>query len=201
MSFLLRVLAVMGLSFAGVGSASAAPITFTGSAVNMSALGDTIGTQFDHLNVHTFGPATFDLTHAVPTTVTLGTFDFIVGINALVPQAGYQYTLNVPMTVNGVAGTVSQPFVIDISYSDTLTLQTGQPTLFHLPSGGSVSVTLMGQPSVTVGPTSGTYTGQLTAVVVMMPEPATLVVFAGIAMAGAVGFRRRRAMANGERGS
>lgn len=195
MKFVIRVLAALGLTFGGQGVAEAAPITFTGSAVNMSQLGDAIGSQFDHLNVHAFGPATFDIPHGVPTAVTLSEFDFIVGINALVPQAGYPYTLNVPFTINGVSGVLSQPFILDISYSDTLTLLTGTPAVFTLPGGGQVQVTLLGQSSVTVGPVSGTYTGHLTAQVVMMPEPATLAVFGGLALAGALGYRRRKATA------
>ena len=195
MKFVIRVLAALGLTFGGLEAAQAAPITFTGSAVNMSSLGDAIGSQFDHLNVHAFGPVTFDIPHGVPTPVTLSEFDFIVGINANVPQAGYMYTLSVPFIINGVSGVLSQPFILDISYSDTLTLLTGTPAVFTLPGGGQVQVTLLGQSSVTVGPVSGTYTGHLTAQVVMMPEPATLAVFGGIALAGALGYRRRKATA------
>ena len=194
MRLVIRVLAALGMTFGGV-EAQAAPITFTGSAVNMSGLGDTIGTQFDHLNVHAFGPVTYDIPHGVPTPVTLSTFDFIVGINANVPQAGYPYTLSVPFTIDGVAGVLSQPFTLDINTSDTLTLLTGTPTVFTLPGGGTVQVTLLAQSPVTVGPVSGTYTGHLSAQVVMMPEPATLAVMGGIALAGAFGYRRRTATA------
>jgi len=192
-----RFLAALGLVFGSLGATDAAPIIVTGGTANLSQLGleTNYNSVFDKIDVFAFGPTTFDIPHGTPTTVTLSDFDFTVGINATVPQAGYNYTLTVPFTVNGVSGTLSQPFTLDISYSDTLTLKTGGPTTFHLPGGSTAAFTLLGQGSVTVGPQSGVYRGQLTAQVVVTPEPATLAVFGGIAMVGAVGYRRRKAHA------
>ena len=118
----------------------------------------------------------------------------MLGINANVPQAGYMYTLSVPFTIDGVAGVLSQPFTLDINTSDTLTFLTGTPTTFSLPSGQQVSVTLLGQAPVTHG--TGTFPGTLQARIVITPEPATLAVFGGIALAGAFGYRRRKATAS-----
>jgi len=189
-----RFLAALGLVFGSLGATDAAPIVVTGDPVsNLTGLGDTIGSNFDQVNVHAFGPTPFNIPFNTPTTIALSNFDFVVGINATVAQAGYNYTLTVPFTIDGVSGTLSQPFTLDINTSDTLTFLTGTPTTFNLPGGGTATVTLLGQNFGTHG--TGTHPGTLQASVVVTPEPATLAVFGGIAMVGAVGYRRRKAHA------
>ena len=169
--------------------ASALSYSTSGSPTQIS-LGDTIGSNYDQLQVlgasGTIGPST--------TSIVLNTLIFTAGVNAVVP-AVYNgvYSFAETVTLGTSTGNLVVPFNLNISYSDTLTIIGGTKMSFLI---GSNLWTLVVN-GLTIGPNpGGSETGYLTAQVsdppATTPIPAAVVLF-GSGLGGiALLYRRRR---------
>jgi hypothetical protein len=169
--------------------AGALTYSTSGSATQIK-LGDTIGSNYDQLQVlgaaGTIGPST--------TSILLNTLIFTAGVNAIVPAVyNGAYSFNETVTIGTGSGNLVVPFNLSINYSDTLTI-VGGTTLSILVGTNVWNLVVNG---LTIGPNSGgPETGYLTAQVsdppAATPLPGAIVLF-GSGLGGiALLYRRRR---------
>lgn len=143
-------LAAAGVILLTSGFAANALTYETSGSPTLFSLGDTIGSSYDQLQIQ---GATGTLISN--TDVVLNTLTFTAGINALVP-ATYNglYSFTETITINGLGGpsaTITVPFNLSISYSDTLTILGG--TSVSIPVGSNIWNFVVNP--LTIGPNSG----------------------------------------------
>lgn len=185
--------ALVGIAAAVLAASSAQAATYsTSGAPTQYGLGDTLGSQYDSLQVDPYSGTLVD-----GGTIILNALTFTAGVNATAP-ADYVdvYSISETMTVN--AGTPQQlniPFNLSINYSDTLTI-IGGATLSFLDGGSLWQIVVNG---LTLGPNpGGALQGYLTAKVTdpdvsQTPLPAALPLFAsGLGAMGLLALRKKK---------
>jgi hypothetical protein len=168
--------------------ANALTYTTSGAPTQIS-LGDTIGSDFDKLQIQgatgTIGSNT--------TSILLDKLTFTAGVNAIVP-ATYNnlFSFAESVTINtgsgGPSGTgiLTVPFNLAISFSDTLTVVGG--TTLSIAVGSSVWTLVVN--GLTIGPNPGGPMTQISDPPATTPLPAAFVLFgSGL---GAIELLRRR---------
>jgi len=172
-------------------AAPARAVTYsTSGAPEQVSLGDTIGSQYDQLIIN---PYVGNLTTG---TIILNPLVFIAGVNATVPQFYNNLSsISETITVGTSTQSLTIPFNLNISYSDTLTV-IGGATLTFLDAGTLWQIVVNG---LTIGPNSGgpmyaNLTAQVTdPPVSQTPLPAALPLFAsGLGAMGLFGWWRKR---------
>jgi hypothetical protein len=145
------VVASAMLAFSGF-SAHAITTYSTSGAQTLYSLGDTIGSGYDQLQIQGAG-GTLD---SATTSIVLNTLTFTAGVNAVVP-ATYNglYSFSENVTIDTGSGsnsaTLTVPFNLTISYSDTLTVVGG--TTISIPVGSNIWNIVVN--SLTIGPNPG----------------------------------------------
>ena len=161
------------LSWSGL-AANALTYTTLG-APTQSSLGDTIGSTYDQLQIQGV-TGSLDLN---TTSIVLNNLTFIAGVNATVPatynsgQFSFSETVQIDTGSGGPSGseTLTVPFNLTISYSDTLTVVGG--TTISIPVGSNIWNIVVS--SLTIGPNpGGPITEALTARVSDPPSPTPL---------------------------
>jgi hypothetical protein len=184
---------IAGLILSSSGLAANALTYTTSGAPTQYALGDTIGSTYDQLAIQ--GVTTpLSLNSG---TILLDTLTFTAGVNATVPATynNGQFSFAETVTINTGSGsnsaTLTVPFNLTISYSDTLTVVGG--TSISIPVGGNIWNIVVN--SLTIGPNPGgsiteSLTAQASDRVAATPLPATFLLFgSGL---GAMELLRRR---------
>jgi len=169
--------------------ANALTYTASGAATQLS-LGDTLGTDYDKLQVIGLQGAI-----APNTTIQLNKLIFTAGVNATTP-ANYNnmYSFTESITIGSNSGTLVVPFNLSINYSDTLTIA-GGTALSILVGANLWNLVING---LTLGPNSGGsqvgyLTAQVTESAAATPLPAALVLFgSGLGAIGLFGRRRKQ---------
>jgi hypothetical protein len=152
-------------------------IPFTTGSYNRTGLGDQMGTTFDELHIYS-STGSAAVTFGVPQIVPVNPFDFVVGVNAWTPNTDGPYAALRTMTVDGIPGSLTQDFFVDISNTDTLRFLDGPPFTFVVLSGGyqlevtPLALTLANQP---VGTHHGTLYARFLATPI--PEPSAIFSF------------------------
>ena len=165
-------------------------VSYTTSGFSLSALGDTIGSQYDLLTGTSVTGTLSD-----PSTIVLNSLSFTAGVNATIPQ-NYNnvYSIAETMTIGGGTSQITIPFNLNISYSDTLTIVDG--TTFSILDGSTLWQVVVN--GLTIGPNpGGTQTAVLTARVTdppaATPLPAAFPLFAsGLGGIGLLAWWRKR---------
>jgi hypothetical protein len=184
---------IAGLILSSSGLAANALTYTTSGAPTQYSLGDTIGSTYDQLAIQ--GVTTpLSLNSG---TILLDTLTFTAGVNATVPATynNGQFSFAENVTINTGSGsnsaTLTVPFNLTISYSDTLTVVGG--TTISIPAGGNMWNIVVN--SLTMGPNPGgsiteSLTAQASDRVAATPLPATFLLFgSGL---GAMELLRRR---------
>lgn len=160
--------AAIGFSaFALTASAASAATYSTSGAGTLYSLGDTINSQYDILAVGGAGGTLVD-----GGSIILNYLSFTAGVNATVPHVA-SGSFSETMTVDtGQSQQLTIPFSLSINYEDTLTI-IGGATLSFLDSAGTLWQIVVN--GLTIGPNPGvTQYAQLTANVTDPPNPAPL---------------------------
>jgi hypothetical protein len=195
----LATLIVAGLILSSSGPVANALTYTTSGAQTQSSLGDTIGSQYDQLQIQvasgTIGSNT--------TSIVLNTLTFVAGVNATVPATytnQFSFTENVTISTGsgGPSGTgiLTVPFNLIISSADTLTILGG--TKLSIQVGSSIWNIVVN--ALTIGPNSGgsetlALTAQISDPPAATPLPAALLLFgSGL---GAMELLRRRKKSRG----
>ena len=175
------------LSFAPAANA----LTYTTSgAPEQVSLGDTIGSTYDELTIGgengTFSAGIIDLDYLT----------FTAGVNATIPEnypSAFSFLETLTLS-DGSGTTLTIPFSLNISYSDTLTI-IGGTTFSFVDNGITWQLIVNG---LTIGPNFGgpeyaTLTAQVIDPPGQTPLPGTLPLFAaGLGVMGLFGWRRKR---------
>ena len=178
-----RMLAILAVTAATAVAAPAYAVTYTTSTESYASLGDTIGSQYD---IVTLAGVTGDVTGLG--TYLLNTVSFEVGINANVPGTASGSLDNNTVTIGGFTLPYSVAYSIIIDSADTITLG-GNSYRF-----GNIGVTIN---PLTLNAGVGTIaTGDLTATLAFVPEPATwAMMIGGIGAVGGAARRRKATVA------
>jgi hypothetical protein len=191
--FATGVVASAMLACSGFSAHAITTYSTSGLAQPLTSLGDTIGSSFDQLYVQGAGGQLDPTT----TTIVLNTLTFVAGVNAIVPATYSNYSFSETVKIDTGSGsgsnsaTLTVPFNLTISYSDTLTVVGG--TTISIPVGSNIWNIVVN--SLTIGPNpGGAITEALTAQVSDPPSntplPATFLLFgSGL---GAMELVRRR---------
>ncbi len=176
-----------GVTFLSFGSAANALTYTTSGAPQQISLGDTLGTDFDKLDIQ-------GVTGTIsPGPITLNTLTFTAGVNADVAADYNNLSFAENVTIGAGAGTLTVPFNLSINYTDTLMI-VGGATLSILV--GSDLWTLVVDGLTLSNDGSGPISASLTAQVsesAVTPLPAALVLFgSGLGALGLFGRRRKR---------
>ena len=176
-----------GVTFLSFGSAANALTYTTSGAPQQISLGDTLGTDFDKLDIQ-------GVTGTIsPGPITLNTLTFTAGVNADVAADYNNLSFAENVTIGAGAGTLTVPFNLSINYTDTLMI-VGGATLSILV--GSDLWTLVVDGLTLSNDGSGPISASLTAQVsesTVTPLPAALVLFgSGLGALGLFGRRRKR---------
>ena len=176
-----------GVTFLSFGSAANALTYTTSGAPQQISLGDTLGTDFDKLDIQ-------GVTGTIsPGPITLNTLTFTAGVNADVAADYNNLSFAENVTIGAGAGTLTVPFNLSINYTDTLMI-VGGATLSILV--GSDLWTLVVDGLTLSNDGSGPISASLTAQVsesAVTPLPAALLLFgSGLGALGLFGRRRKR---------
>jgi len=179
-----------GVTFLSFGSAANALTYTTSGAPQQISLGDTLGTDFDKLDIQ-------GVTGTIsPGPITLNTLTFTAGVNADVAADYNNLSFAENVTIGAGAGTLTVPFNLSINYTDTLMI-VGGATLSILV--GSDLWTLVVDGLTLSNDGSGPISASLTAQVsesAATPLPAALILFgSGLGALGLFGRRRKRVTA------
>ena len=179
-----------GVTFLSFGSAANALTYTTSGAPQQISLGDTLGTDFDKLDIQ-------GVTGTIsPGPITLNTLTFTAGVNADVAADYSNLSFAENVTIGAGAGTLTVPFNLSINYTDTLMI-VGGATLSILV--GSDLWTLVVDGLTLSNDGSGPISASLTAQVsesAATPLPAALILFgSGLGALGLFGRRRKRVTA------
>jgi hypothetical protein len=179
-----------GVTFLSFGSAANALTYTTSGTPQQISLGDTLGTDFDKLDIQ-------GVTGTIsPGPITLNTLTFTAGVNADVAADYNNLSFAENVTIGAGAGTLTVPFNLSINYTDTLMI-VGGATLSILV--GSDLWTLVVDGLTISNDGSGPISASLTAQVsesAATPLPAALVLFgSGLGALGLFGRRRKRVTA------
>ncbi len=179
-----------GVTFLSFGSAANALTYTTSGAPQQISLGDTLGTDFDKLDIQ-------GVTGTIsPGPITLNTLTFTAGVNADVAADYNNLSFAENVTIGAGAGTLTVPFNLSINYTDTLMI-VGGATLSILV--GSDLWTLVVDGLTLSNDGSGPISASLTAQVsesAVTPLPAALLLFgSGLGALGLFGRRRKRVTA------
>lgn len=179
-----------GVTFLSFGSAANALTYTTSGAPQQISLGDTLGTDFDKLDIQ-------GVTGTIsPGPITLNTLTFTAGVNADVAADYNNLSFAENVTIGAGTGTLTVPFNLSINYTDTLMI-VGGATLSILV--GSDLWTLVVDGLTLSNDGSGPISASLTAQVsesAVTPLPAALVLFgSGLGALGLLGRRRKRVTA------
>jgi len=189
--------AVLCLSFATQSQAGVV-ITFSTGYDNETCVGrDPIAfpnSPYDIVTLDAYsGSLALDV--GIPQIAEVNPLQFAAGYNRYDTVTGDPFPSDVTrtMTVNGVAGSISQAGTIDVSSADTIHLGTGPASFFDLP-GYLLSVTPL---SLTVGPNDGSAVldGAVKAsfLLTAVPEPISMIFF-GTGLVAVGGYMARRKM-------
>jgi hypothetical protein len=139
--------ALVALGFlAGTAAMEAAPLVvdFTAGDYSQLGIGYNYGNQdYDQVIVQSQS-GVITLTEDTHLIATINNFIFGVDINSAYEELVGPLTLSRSLTLNGVTADIAQPYQVNISTSDTLTISDGATVSFDLGSGNIVRVTPLG---------------------------------------------------------
>jgi hypothetical protein len=160
-----------------------AAITFSVDDKAVSAIGDSIGSDFDKLNVTGASGSI-----SAPGSIKLGDYTFVAGLNCDFASCGpFNGIFTFTGTVQGKAASFSTPYTIAINSSDTLTFG-GSPFRF-----GGLKGTL---DPVSLSSGGEVVSGSMFATITAVPEPSTWgLMIVGFGMVGFATRRRKVAVA------
>jgi hypothetical protein len=196
-----RFLAVVWLCLLASWTLGATPLTvdFTAGGFFQYGIGYNTGDpNFDQLLI---APDTgsITLTEGSPQIVTINLFSFGVAINSAYEEMVTGLSSARSLTVNGVTHSITQPFQVQISNLDTLTIFDGPTVRFDLGPVGHVDVTPLGVslPPQNLGFTNGSLQAKFVYNTPVFddetPEPGTLALLGlGLGLVGLAGWGRRR---------
>src|SRR5258706_637005 len=180
---------VAGAALVSFGPTANALTYSTSGAAGQLSLGDTLGTDFDKLDVQGASGAI-----SSGSTITLNTLTFTAAVNATA-AADYNniFSFVENVTIGSGSGTLTVPFNLSINYSDTLTIVGG--TTLSILVGAELWILVVN--GLTLGPNSGgpeigLLTAQVSESPAPTPLPAALVLFgSGLGAMGLFGRRRK----------
>lgn len=197
----MKKLAMMLCLFAGVtfghpGNALAVLIDWSTGGYFQNQIGDTIGSDFDKLQV-IGSSGTLNLTENISTTAVINPYVFTVGYNAGYNSGAYfssWYQMSRWLTVESIASAISNDYRAYISSGDSLLVNDSQTITFDLGEKGLLDVTSLGFSVLDVG--IGDYGGDMYATFFLhdvpdVPEPSTLLLL-GIGLGGLAVYGRRK---------
>ena len=174
-----RTLVLLAASATAIAAAPAYAVTYTTSTEVYDALGDELGSDFDIVSLT---GVTGDLTGFG--TYLLNTVSFEVGVNSNTARTVTGSLANNTATIGSFTLPYSVAYALQIGSSDTITLG-GNSYRF-----GNVGITI--NPLTLSAGIGQVATGQLTATIAAVPEPATwAMMIGGIGFAGGA-LRNRR---------
>jgi hypothetical protein len=183
----LRVLgpAVLVLFLGGV-----APLRADPFVVNLSTPGATFNTPAPGADTVILSPfsGSFGVDFGVPLSISLPG-NFVVGDSGTTNQL-FPFTLNDPVTINGVTHTIPiSGSVLITPTQDTLTFLPSAPTVFDVPGAEVIfSTGALSLPATTLGD----HPFSLPAQVLAVPEPSSILLSAFVPLAGLICWARGR---------
>lgn len=193
--------AVAASSVMAFGAQAAQTIDFSSGHYDFQSIGaDAEGSEFDHLIYDGITKTGFDV--SVPTEYVVAGLSMIAGPNCYAGDtcvSGQQFDRSVDFTVNGVTKALHLAFQWDISdTADSITFSKPAGLSFNLAGGAKLAVDFF-TPGALVVPSGSDLPAQSSlkakfTVTPAVPEPATYaMLFAGLAVVGAVARRKSQA--------